>query len=237
MKRAILAVLVSALFLPCGSVLADEVALDTEEKKTLYTLGYLLASKIGGFLLEEHELAAVQVGLRDGVLGAEPRVDLQNYAPLLDSLAKNRQQSAAGVEKTAGQAFLDEEAAKPGAVRLPTGMLYFEVLAGTGDSPEAVDRVKVHYHGTLRDGNVFDSSLERGPAEFPLGGVISCFRDGITRMKVGGKARLICPSDTAYGDGGRPGIPPGATLVFEVELLDIIRPETPAAEPPQSPTS
>ena len=82
--------------------------------------------------------------------------------------------------------------------------------------------MKVHYHGTLTDGTVFDSSRERGePVEFPLNQVIPCWTEGVQKMKVGETARLVCPSDIAYGDAGRPGIPPGATLVFEVELLGI----------------
>jgi FKBP-type peptidyl-prolyl cis-trans isomerase FkpA len=102
-------------------------------------------------------------------------------------------------------------------------MVYIPVAAGTGASPKATDTVNVHYHGTLRDGSVFDSSVDRGePISFPLNGVIPCWTEGLQKMKVGGKAKLVCPSDIAYGDGGRPPqIPGGATLVFEVELLEV----------------
>ena len=113
-------------------------------------------------------------------------------------------------------------AAEDGAVRTASGLVITEIEAGTGASPTATDTVTVHYHGTLRDGTVFDSSVERGaPTSFPLNQVISCWTEGVQLMKVGGKNRLVCPSDTAYGDQGRPGIPPGAVLVFEVELLGI----------------
>ena len=95
--------------------------------------------------------------------------------------------------------------------------------AGTGASPTATDVVRVHYRGTLINGTEFDSSYARNePAQFSLGGVIKCWTEGLQRMKVGGKARLVCPSDLAYGDGGRPSIPGGAGLIFEVELLDIV---------------
>jgi FKBP-type peptidyl-prolyl cis-trans isomerase FkpA/FKBP-type peptidyl-prolyl cis-trans isomerase FklB len=96
---------------------------------------------------------------------------------------------------------------------------------GKGASPKETDTVKVHYHGTLTDGTVFDSSVQRGePATFPLAQVIPCWTEGVQRVKVGGKSRLICPANLAYGDrGAPPKIKPGATLVFEVELLDIVK--------------
>jgi len=105
-------------------------------------------------------------------------------------------------------------------------MVYTPIKAGQGASPQATDTVKVHYHGTLTDSTVFDSSVQRGePATFPLDRVIPCWTEGVQRMKIGGKSRLVCPADVAYGDRGRPPqIPPGATLVFEVELLDIVKP-------------
>jgi FKBP-type peptidyl-prolyl cis-trans isomerase FkpA len=102
------------------------------------------------------------------------------------------------------------------------GSVYKELTPGTGPSPKLTDTVKVNYRGTFMDGTEFDSSYKRGqPVEFALTRVIRCWTDGLQMMKVGGKSRLVCPSDTAYGDAGRPGIPGGATLVFEVELLGI----------------
>ena len=93
---------------------------------------------------------------------------------------------------------------------------------GTGESPTATSTVRVHYHGTLRDGSVFDSSVDRGePISFPLSNVISCWTEGVQKIKVGGKAKLVCPSETAYGDQGSGSIPGGAALAFEVELLAI----------------
>ncbi len=113
-------------------------------------------------------------------------------------------------------------AAKNGS---PTARYSATLKPGAGSSPQASDKVKVHYHGTLPDGTVFDSSVQRGePATFALNGVIRCWTEGLQRMKVGGKAKLVCPSDTAYGDRGMPPrILPGATLIFEVELLDIVK--------------
>ena len=107
--------------------------------------------------------------------------------------------------------------------KLPSGVLVTTLKAGTGASPAATDKVKVHYHGATTDGAVFDSSVQRGePATFPLNQVIKCWTEGVQQMKVGGKSQLVCPADVAYGDrGAPPRIKPGATLVFEVELLGI----------------
>ena len=121
------------------------------------------------------------------------------------------------------KAYLDKAAAEPGAVRTETGLIYRELTAGNGPSPKATDTVKVHYRGTLVNGTVFDSSYERNePAEFPLNQVIRCWTEGVQKMKVGGKSRLVCPANIAYGERGSPPvIPGGARLVFEIELLGI----------------
>lgn len=114
-------------------------------------------------------------------------------------------------------------AKEPGAVVTASGLVYRSLKDGSGASPKASDQVKVHYRGTFPDGREFDSSYKRGtPIEFPLTGVIPCWTEGVQRMKVGGKAKLTCPSQIAYGTRGAGGvIPPNATLLFEVELLGI----------------
>ena len=129
------------------------------------------------------------------------------------------------MEQKAGQAILDKAAAEKGATKTASGLVIVPIKAGTGASPKATDRVKVHYHGTLADGTVFDSSVQRGePATFPLNGVVPCWTEGLQLMKVGGKSRLVCPAALAYGDrGAPPRIKPGATLTFEVELLEIVK--------------
>ncbi len=110
-------------------------------------------------------------------------------------------------------------------VTLPSGLVYDSLKEGTGTSPGPSSRVRVHYRGTLADGKEFDSSYSRGaPSEFPLNRVIPCWTEAVQRMKPGGKARLTCPPGIAYGDRGAGGvIPPGATLTFEVELIDVLR--------------
>jgi len=131
--------------------------------------------------------------------------------------------SCSSAPESDAKAFLDKAAAEPGATRTSSGLVYRELKTGTGASPTATDTVKVNYRGTLVDGTEFDSSYKRNePLQFPLNRVIPCWTEGVQKMKVGGKSRLVCPSSIAYGDqGSPPAIPGGATLIFEVELLGI----------------
>ena len=132
--------------------------------------------------------------------------------------------SLTALSSTWAQDAVTAAAAKEaGAVVTASGLVYLSLKDGTGASPSASDKVKVHYRGTFPDGKEFDSSYKRGePIEFPLGGVIKCWTEGVQRMKVGGKAKLTCPAAIAYGARGAGGvIPPNATLLFEVELLAI----------------
>lgn len=223
----VFSMLLSLSLLACGPVTAADAPAKppaTEEEKTLYALGLMLARNLQAFELTPAELTFVMQGISDGASGKEALVKLDDYAPKVQNLGQAKSEKRAAAEKAKGAAFIAAEAAKPGVSKSDSGMLYSETLAGTGASPAATDKVKVHYRGTLIDGTEFDSSIARGqPAEFPLNGVIKCWTEGLQMMKVGGKARLVCPSDLAYGDRGRPSIPPGATLVFEVELLEIVK--------------
>ncbi len=202
----------------------------TEDQKTLYALGLSIGRSIGVFNLTAEELEYVRAGLYAQVKGEPPAVELNTYGPKIKPLAESRQRASSVGEKEKGKAFQDKAAQEPGAARTASGLIYQETQPGTGPTPGATDHVTVHYRGVTIDGREFDSSYKRGePAEFPLNGVIPCWTEGLQRMKVGGKARLVCPSDIAYGDrGGQGAIPPGATLVFEVELLEIMKaPEMP----------
>jgi FKBP-type peptidyl-prolyl cis-trans isomerase FkpA/FKBP-type peptidyl-prolyl cis-trans isomerase FklB len=199
--------------------------LKTEDEKTIYALGLAISQNLAPFNLSESELEFVKAGLTDGALNHPRKVALDVYGPKLEQLARTRSAAAAAGEKKVGQTFLDKAAAEKGAKKTASGLVFSEITPGKGEAPKTTDTVKVHYKGTLTDGTVFDSSLERGePATFPLNGVIPCWTEGLQLMKVGGKSRLVCPSDIAYGDrGAPPKIRPGATLVFEVELLEIVK--------------
>jgi FKBP-type peptidyl-prolyl cis-trans isomerase FkpA len=179
----------------------------TEDQKTLYALGMSIGRSIAVFGLSNEELEYVKAGLVSEATGQKGAVDIATYGPKIQQLAVARQSAKAAGEKEKGKAYL-EQAAKE---------------EGTGAAPQASDVVRVHYRGTLIDGKEFDSSFKRNePATFPLNGVIRCWTEGLQKMKVGGKARLVCPSEIAYGDrGAPPDIPGGATLIFEVELLDV----------------
>jgi FKBP-type peptidyl-prolyl cis-trans isomerase len=231
-KSRLATALALAAWLSSAAGAADEVALATDEQKTLYALGMALASRLPAFDPSAQEIESIQAGLADGLNGREPRVDMQAYFPKLDPFLQGRVAATAEKEKAAGAAFREEAAKQTGAVKTESGLVYLETQAGSGPQPKSEDKVRIHYQGTRRDGSVFDSSEEKGePAEFALNQVVTCFSEGLQRMKVGGKAKLICPPELAYGDRGAPGIRPGATLIFEVELIEIVA-QTPAPATP-----
>jgi FKBP-type peptidyl-prolyl cis-trans isomerase FkpA/FKBP-type peptidyl-prolyl cis-trans isomerase FklB len=232
------AVVLAVLALMSTAAFAAEPKIETDDQKTIYALGLALSRNLDSYSLSPEELEIFKAGLSDGVLKKEPRVDLDQYRQKLQALTQARAVQVAAVEMKASEEFLKKMGAEKGAVRTASGLIYIELSPGSGDSPNAAHTVKVHYHGTLRDGSVFDSSVERNsPATFPLNRVIPCWTEGLQRMKVGGKSKLICPSNIAYGDrGAPPRIKPGAVLAFEIELLEILKPPPPAAptrRPPQ----
>ncbi len=201
----------------------------TDDHKTLYAMGFIAGQQFAQFKLSPEEFAALQKGMEASSLGKKSEFELATYQPRIEPFlqAKVAQARVANVgvaqaRKTADAAFVTKAAAEPGALRLESGAVVQTLTPGTGGSPKPTSTVKVHYEGKLTDGTVFDSSIQRGqPVEFPLNGVIPCWTQGVAKMKVGEKARLTCPSDAAYGDQGQGPIPPGATLIFEVELLSI----------------
>ncbi|PKN52641.1 MAG: peptidylprolyl isomerase [Deltaproteobacteria bacterium HGW-Deltaproteobacteria-13] len=218
MRKLMFIVFAALLFIPACSQEPK-----TDDQKAFYSLGVHLNKQISIFDLSPEELKYVQQGLSDASAGKKLAVDADANVPKLGELVKARMARAAEKQKALAKPFLEKAAAEKGAQKTASGLIYTEIKAGTGIQPKAADVVKVHYTGTFADGKEFDSSVKRGqPVEFPLGQVLPCWAEGVSMMKVGGKAKLVCPSNLAYGDNGRPPvIPGGATLVFEVELLDV----------------
>lgn len=219
MRRLVVAVLITLLAIPAFA--ADEPK--TEEQKTLYAIGLTLARQLSVFSLAPDELELVKQGFADATSGKTPVVDVDAYGKKVQEMAVVRRKAQGEKLAAAGKEFLEKAAKEKGAIKTASGMVYQSLQEGSGAAPAATDKVKVHYRGTLVDGKEFDSSYKRGePAEFPLNGVIKCWTEGLQMMKPGGKAKLVCPPEIAYGQRGAGAlIPPDATLVFEVELLEV----------------
>lgn len=236
--RIALCLLACALLVSCAKSAQQTAApaAQTEEDKTLYALGVLMSRSLQSFSLTPQEAEQVKAGLGDGALGKAQTEDVESYVPKLQELQKTREAALATKEKAAGQAYLTKAAAEKDATTTASGIVIKTTKAGTGANPKASDQVKVHYEGRFVDGKVFDSSIKRNePATFPLSGVVPCWTEAVQTMKVGGKAQIVCPSALAYGDAGRPPQMPGsATLVFDIELLEIVKAD---ATPPGVPAA
>ena len=198
------------------------ILLKTDDEKTIYALGLSIAKSLKQFDLTPAEVEVCKRALTDAA-NNKAALDINEWGPKIQGLATTRMARVSEREKAGAQVFLDKCAAEPGAEKTASGLVFRDLTPGTGPSPKDTDTVKVHYRGTLVDGTEFDSSYKRNePAEFPLSQVVKCWTEGVQKMKTGGKARLVCPSDLAYGDrGSPPTIPGGATLIFEIELLEV----------------
>jgi FKBP-type peptidyl-prolyl cis-trans isomerase FklB len=218
MKKIILSLIVLVGF---SSINAQN--LSTEMEKVSYSLGVNVAKSVKDQGLESIDSEAIAKAFKDVFEGntleiseEEANIVLQEY---FGKLANKKQQ----VNIEAGKKFLDENAKREGVVTTSTGLQYEVLKEGSGDSPKETDQVTVHYHGTLIDGTVFDSSVDRGqPATFPVNGVIPGWVEALQLMNTGAKYKLFIPSDLAYGERGAGGaIGPHSTLIFEVELISI----------------
>ena len=203
-----------------------EYSIKTDADKVSYGIGLQLGQQVKGQSFPEFSLDALMIGLSD-IFNEKPlrfpEDEMQAAFSAINQQVQAETENAAESNKAAGQAFLEDNAKKDGVITTESGLQYEIITEGTGPKPAQSDMVVTHYHGTLIDGSVFDSSVSRGePAQFPVNGVIQGWIEALQLMPVGSKWRLTIPSDLAYGDqGSAPVIGPGAALIFEIELLEI----------------
>ncbi len=203
----------------------DEVKLDTVEQKVSYGFGMKIGRDIAkqGLKIDADALAAA---IRDVLKGEKPRLTPEELKTAMETYRNQliaEQHAKAEANAKAGEAYLAENARKPGVKSLPSGLQYKVVQQGNGPKPKATDTVSVHYEGRLIDGTVFDSSYKRGkPTSFRVSNVIKGWQEALQLMPVGSKWQIVIPADLAYGTkGAGDTIGPNSTLVFDVELLEI----------------
>jgi FKBP-type peptidyl-prolyl cis-trans isomerase FklB len=211
------------LILIMGITSINAQNLNTEMEKVSYSLGVNVAKSVKNQGLESIDSEAIAQAFTDVFEGNELKISEQESNVILQEYFGKLAQKAQSQNVEAGQNFLAENAKRDGVVTTATGLQYEVLTEGSGDSPKETDQVTVHYHGTLIDGTVFDSSVERGqPATFPVNGVIPGWVEALQLMNPGAKFKLFIPSNLAYGERGAGGaIGPNATLIFEVELISI----------------
>lgn len=198
--------------------------LKTVKQKASYGIGYNIGSNIAR-LGADLDIELLIKGLKDAAAKKKSPLTDEEVDEAVGQLQQEARKNLAEKNKKEGEAFLAENKQKEGVITLPSGLQYQVLKSGQGKSPKATDTVKTHYHGTLVDGTVFDSSVNRGsPATFPVDRVIKGWTEALQKMKVGDKWKLFVPADLAYGETPRPGGPigPNAVLIFEVELLEIV---------------
>ena len=207
---------------------AAEEGITGDVAQASYSMGYIVASNMDDRFTGSLDEEAFITGLRDRFAGQDRQVsEEQAQVALAGLVAKQEEamQEKSTENLSAGDGFLAENGKREGVTMTDSGLQYEVLVAADGAKPGATDTVSTHYHGTLIDGKVFDSSVARGePVSFPLNGVIRGWTEALQLMGVGSKWRLFIPPELAYGSQGRPGIPPNATLIFDVELLSIADP-------------
>lgn len=208
-----------------GPSAAAGSAIKTGSDSLSYALGLSLAQFYKQQGIKTVNTVMVSRGINDALKGGKTLLTEEQMNLCITNNLEKMKEEKSSVNKKAGEDFLAGNKSKAGIVSLPSGLQYQILKEGTGPKPSISDTVKCHYHGTLIDGTVFDSSVDRGqPAEFPVGGVIKGWVEALPLMPVGSKWKLFIPADLAYGNYSPPGskIGPGSALIFDVELLDIV---------------
>ncbi len=205
----------------------SENKFETIEQRVSYGVGRQLGDQLRNNPFKDFDITAVQAGIADALTDADSQVsddDLNAAFSVVSKKLQEQEQEIAKEKAAEGEAFLAENAKRDEVTVTESGLQYEVITTGEGEKPSAASTVSVHYHGTFANGDVFDSSVERGqPAEFPVGGVIAGWTEALQLMTEGSKWKLTIPYALAYGEQGSQGaIPPYSTLVFDVELLSII---------------
>ncbi|MBM3853027.1 MAG: FKBP-type peptidyl-prolyl cis-trans isomerase [Verrucomicrobia bacterium] len=215
-------------FAAAASAPAPAPAPAFSEAQLIEEFGWFIGKRVGLTELEfkPAEVELLLKGIAQAAAGKDSPYALDQIGPAMDKFIQAKQAAYVDKLKNKNQSvnldFFAKLKENKAVVELPSGLRYEIVAPASGPAPKATDTVRVHYVGRLLDGTEFDSSVKRGePAEFPLDQVIAGWTEGIQKMNKGGKIKLYVPPHLAYGDDGRPGIPPGSTLIFDVELLDI----------------
>ena len=223
MKNKLFILGIAVTFVACNQTSYKNVELNTQIDSVSYSLGISVANNLKSSGFESIETHAVASAFSDVFEGYEVKINEEDANMLIQDYFVELSQKKSQEAISAGKALLDENAKKEGVTTTASGLQYEVLTNGTGATPVETDQVTVHYHGTLVDGTVFDSSVERGqPATFPVNGVIPGWVEALQLMNVGSKYKLYIPSDLAYGERGAGGsIGPNETLIFEVELLSI----------------
>ena len=216
----------------CSQGGVGKSAIKSDDEKLIYSLGKNFGDRIKTYDLSDKEKKILVTGVMDSLGGKESKAEVGSFGMAFTKFTDKRFKEIAEKEKEAAKPYLETMGKEEGAKVLESGIVFKSVKEGKGKSPKDTDTVRVNYHGTLRDGAVFDSSIKKlpgssrepKPAKFALQQVIPCWTEAIQKIKVGGKAKITCPSGKAYGDrGAPPKIKPGAPLTFEVELLEIVK--------------
>jgi FKBP-type peptidyl-prolyl cis-trans isomerase FkpA len=196
---------------------------EINDEDLFYFLGAALGKNFTQLKLSDEEFSWVVDGMRDRLQGKARNLDEEAYGARMTQVAQERMLAGAAGETAAAEAYIKQMGAEAGAITTASGIVYLELEPGDGALPSGNSVITAHYHGTLRDGSVFDSSVSRGqPFTSSLSKVIPCWTEGIQLMKEGGKSKMTCPPSLAYGSRGSGAVPGGAALTFEVELIKIV---------------